>query len=352
MTKYSITGRISILIIGPSADYTAGSLLRPLNIWHALREVKGFDIGYLPVRSVVDIILGLWKVLMSSVVILSGVNPWVSALIVLFRRLLRRTTIVDVHGFAWLESTVFGENLAKRVLLLISEGLAYKLANCLITASTWLAKTINHYFNRAKCIYIIENSTTYLFEQIVERLSNINMSKLRTLIRELFRLPPDKPIFIAPLPGVFASNYYAFRELLRLGKNINGYVVVTGLRCNSKERVICLGHVPYVYYVALLIIADAVILPYPKNAICGGARNKVLEALYIGVPVISTHTGVMHIKAKPGIHYIPIDGIKNIKVFENKKTKTLENLRAKYTFKRFKKELLQVMRCILKRLYS
>jgi len=348
-----MTSRVSVVIIGPSADYTTGSLLRPLNIWHALKEVKGFDLSYLPVRSVVDIIPGFWKVLKSSVVILSGVNPWVSALIILFRRLLKRTTIVDVHGFAWLESTVFDENLAKRVLLLISESLAYKLANCLITASTWLAKTINYYFNRAKCIYVIENSTTYLFERIVERLRNVGMNKLRALIGELFRLPLDKPIFIAPLPGVFASNYYAFRELLRLGKNIiNGYVIVTGLRCNSKEGVICLGHVPYVYYVGLLMITDAVILPYPKNAVCGGARNKALEALYIGAPIISSRAGVMHIRAKPGIHYIPIEDIKSIKLLKIIKTETLENLRAKYTFKRFKRELLQIMGCILKRLYS
>jgi len=346
--------KISVLIIGPSADYTAGSLLRPLNIWYALKAIKGFDVSYLPVRSVIDIVVCFWKVLKPNIVILSGVNPWVSALIVLFRHLLKRTIIVDVHGFAWLESTVFGENLAKRVLLLISESLAYKHAHCLVTASTWLAKTINHYFDRAKHVYVIENSTTYLFEQIVERLRNIGISNLRALISELFGLPLDKPIFIAPLPGVFASNYYAFRELLRLGENDNsGYMVVTGFKCNG-ERILCLGYVPYVHYVVLLMIADAVILPYPKNAICGGARNKILEAIYLYKPIISTPTGMMHIDAKPGIHYTPIEDIRSIeniiKHISNRNTKVLETLRERHTFKMFKRTFLQTLaRCSSRR---
>jgi len=88
-----------------------------------------------------------------------------------------------VHGFAWLESAVF-----KKTLLLISEGLAYRFADCLITASIWLARAMTHYFKRVKRIYVVENSTTYLFKQVVERLKGVEISKLRALIRKLFGL--------------------------------------------------------------------------------------------------------------------------------------------------------------------
>jgi len=353
-----MSNKISILIIGPSAGYITGSLLRPLNIWYALEGVN-IDINYLPVRSVVDVILSFRRVAKPSIVILSGVNPWISALTVLFRRLLRKTTIVDLHGFAWFESTILGESAIKRILLLVSEGLAYKLADCLITASKWLSKVVLRYFGRAKCVYIVENSTTYIFERIAKRLRHINTDRLRALIGKLFGMPFNKPIFVAPLPGVFKSNYYAFIELLRLVESgaIDGYVVVTGFKCKPGEKIACLGHIPYVYYVALLMIADVIILPYPKNAICGGARNKVLEALYLGKPIISTPTGMMYVDAKPGIHYIPIEGVEGARVrniLNEKNYKELESLRSKYIFRKFKRELLRVLinciSCVSKRL--
>jgi len=338
--------KISVLIIGPSSDYTFGSLLRPLNIWKALSNFRQIYVKYIPIRSISHILVHLRLVVSSEITILSGINPWVSAIVILIRRLLRRKTIVDIHGFAWLEGSILGEHIFKRIILFSSEYLAYRLADTVFTASTWLVKVISQYFKRTREIYVLENSTTYLFEYIVEMLNHIDKDTLRARVEKSLGLQLKGLILLAPLPGIFSANMYALKELMRLGENIEGLILVTGVQCNSLKNIVCLGYVSYVYYVILLLVSDAVILPYPKNAICGGARNKVLEALYLSKPIVSTPTGMMHINAKPGIHYILVEDIKSIKNIKMEyacSTKTLESLRNRHVFKRFKRELLQVV---------
>jgi len=345
--------KVSVLIIGPSSDYTFGSLLRPLNIWKVLSDIRQLHVKYIPIRSISHILVHLRMVLSSEITILSGVNPWISAIVILIRRLLRRKTIVDIHGFAWLEESILGERLFKKIISLSSENLAYRLADTMFTASRWLAKVISQYFKRTREIYVIENSTTYLFEYIVERLSYIDKGILRARVERALGLQLKGLILLAPLPGIFSANMYALKELMHLGKNIEGLIVVTGVQCKSLKNIVCLGYVPYVYYVILLLVSDAVILPYPKNAICGGARNKVVEALYLYKPILSTSTGMMHTDAKPKTHYIPLDNINNVKIGDMfEKLEALETLRSRYSFKRFKKTLLWVLvNCFTRRSY-
>jgi len=77
-----------------------------------------------------------------------------------------------------------------------------------------------------------------------------------------------------------------------------------------------------------------------------------LEALYLGKLIISTLTGMMHVDAKPGIHYAPIEGVEGVKIRDilSRKNDALKTLRNRYTFKRFKRELLRgLMECISRR---
>lgn len=58
----------------------------------------------------------------------------------------------------------------------------------------------------------------------------------------------------------------------------------------------------------VLAASDVCVLPYPKNAVCGGVRNKALEYFAAGKPVVSTTEGMRGIKeAAPGRDYVLAD---------------------------------------------
>src|SRR5207245_3260760 len=58
-------------------------------------------------------------------------------------------------------------------------------------------------------------------------------------------------------------------------------------------------------YIELIDSADVTILPYPASAICGGVRNKCLEFMARGRPVISTPEGMRGLtSAEPDVHYV------------------------------------------------
>jgi len=57
-----------------------------------------------------------------------------------------------------------------------------------------------------------------------------------------------------------------------------------------------------------LFAADVALAPYPSSARSGGARNKVLEYMACGVPVISTLEGMRGIQgAVPNVHFLLAD---------------------------------------------
>jgi glycosyltransferase involved in cell wall biosynthesis len=168
----------------------------------------------------------------------------------------------------------------------------------------------------------------------------------------------NKPILIAPLPSVFKSNILAYKELLRLKNLMNKdvIIVVTGIKeaseLSPQDNIIPIGYVSYTSYIALLLSADGVILPYPSNAICGGARNKVLEAGFCKKPLISTRAGVMHARLLPNVHYITIDSMEVVQSLKSEKlqetAKKLGKLiREKYSFTIFKKLLLKLFKATI-----
>jgi glycosyltransferase involved in cell wall biosynthesis len=318
-----------VVVVGPSAELISGSLLRPINIYYSLKDFKSLKVDYIPVRGISDLTLQLKRILSANVIIASGVNPWISALIAVMGRALRRKVIVDFHGFAWLEVSVTNAIvLPVKMLFLVSEKISYKRSHHVTTASPWLSSILAQYFGRRGNVSTIENSVSYIFEKTVHRVvKSYDANILRKYVCEKILKGKclNKPILIAPLPSVFKSNILAYKELLGLKNLMNKdvTVIVTGIKeasgLGSQDNIIPVGYVSYSSYVALLLSADGVILPYPSNAICGGVRNKVLEAGFCKKPIISTKSGMIHFKALPTVHYISIDVI-----LKSEKVKSLE----------------------------
>jgi glycosyltransferase involved in cell wall biosynthesis len=354
---------VSIVIVGPSAEVISGSLLRPANIYYSLRDLRKVVASCIPIKSTFDLLPQLRKILHADIIVLSGVNPWISAFIAILGKILGRRVVTDFHGFAWLEMSITNASrYFMRMLLLVSEKISFKFSRYVIVSSPWLKKTLMHYFGLRSNFLIIENSVFYLFEKLVrEIMERFETNELRTRIcYELIKESEcrNKLLFIAPLPPVFSSNMLAYKELLRL--NIFQYpdvmIVITGVKApNLSDNIIHVGYVNYVNYVMLLLASDAILLPYPNNAICGGVRNKILEAGYCKKAVISTKVGMMHLNAVPNIHYmsIEIEGANSKTELNREKleniAKSLNELTMNsYSFEIFKRRLLEFVSVVLK----
>jgi glycosyltransferase involved in cell wall biosynthesis len=354
---------VSIVIVGPSAEIISGSLLRPANVYYSLRDLRKVVASYIPIRSTFDLLPQLRKILHADIIVLSGVNPWISAFIAILGKILGRRVVTDFHGFAWLEMSITNASrYFMRMLLLVSEKISFKFSRYVIVSSPWLKKTLTHYFGLRSDVFVIENAVFYLFEKLVrEIMERFEINELRTRIcYELVKRDEcrDKLLFVAPLPAVFSSNVLAYKELLRLNilQDPNVIVVVTGIRMPaSLGNIIHVGYINCINYTMLLLASDAVILPYPSNAICGGVRNKILEAGYCKKPVISTKIGMMHLNAVPNVHYIPIElrgtnhRIKlNREKLENIAKSLNELTMNGYSFEIFKRRLLEFVLVVLR----
>ncbi|MEM4674915.1 MAG: hypothetical protein QXM12_01355 [Nitrososphaerota archaeon] len=349
---------MKIAIVGPDASTVSGSLLRPLNILHAVRDVKAIKSKYVPIKSVAYLPLTINSILQHDVVIISGVNPWIAALICIIGRLFRKKLILDLHGCSWYEySMTPKKNIMYATLLFSSELLACKLASHVIVASRLFAKLIRNVYRR-RTDGIVENATTPVFESLAKALARFNKLTLRVLIERTIGIPlTNCKLLIAPLPNVFWQNLEAYKVLVSLSsKPKNLKVIVTGLKRQIvNNELICVGYVPYTLYVALLVASDGVILPYPPNAVCGGVRNKVLEAGYCKRLIISTRAGILHMDAKPWEDYIPIEYIRSIseleKIIETSHTcvkNIFRKIIEKHTSSVFKSRMLNALKDFMK----
>ena len=341
---------MKISIIGPTTSRINGSLLRALNIWYALTFLHP---KYVPIKSIADLVRFPRSILKADLALVSGTNTWTSATIAILRKLLRRITIVDVHGFAWYEAYLTKSSLLMRVLSLISEKLSYRLATSLIVASKFLRYSIHKWIgiNPSK-IHVVENALTPLFEKAYNALSRYDKRELRLFLNRELGIPVNKTLIVAPLPDVFRSNVEALKEIEHIELKDDWVVVITGTHQKSVKGTISLGYIPYIHYIALLLASDGVLLPYPSSAICGGIRNKVLEAMYCNAPIITSKTGVMHIEAIPYVHYLPVEKLEMIRdkdLIEDIRVNEVALVR-KYTFEKFKMSYLRAIFLVMKML--
>ena len=347
-----------IIILCPSAEIISGSLLRPLNIFYSLKGFRNLRVKCIPIKRVSDLLLQLWRILHANIIIASGVSPWISAFVAVLGRVLKKKVLVDFHGFAWLEANATNAIGFPMKVLLVSERISYGSSQYVITASKWLADALARYFGERKGVFVVENAVPYVFEKVAHKLmKRYNSNTLRKYVCEGVLHCSDclsKLLFIAPLVSVFKSNILAYEELLKLrqflGENV--LIVVTGINRTDvfdiPSNIVSIGYIDYVDYVALLLSSDGVILPYPSNAICGGVRNKVLEAGFCKKPVISTKVGMMHFKALPMVHYIPFNAllektVHSVKEWELVAQKLHEIVVQQHSFSLFKHSFLTLL---------
>jgi glycosyltransferase involved in cell wall biosynthesis len=352
--------KIAVVVVGPSAETVSGSLLRPANIYRSLKGIRNLAIKYIPVGKLVYFLFYLPLISRTEVrvIIISGVNPWISAIVAFWGSILKKKIIMDFHGFAWLEASITESvKWPIKVLLLITEKISYRLSYYITVASKWLFSMLVYYFGNRENNYVIENSVPYMFEHAVNVLMKAyrDAGALRAYVcrKVLCELScDDKLLLVAPLPAVFKSNVLAFEELLKVGRALGGdaLIVVTGIKggASGLRNVIVTGYLSYVDYVALLLSSDGVILPYPSRAICGGARNKVLEAGFCGKPVFSTKAGMMHMEALPNVHYVALEResvIERLKegALKEISVKLNELVKERYSFVCFKRKFLRLL---------
>lgn len=355
--------RYRIVIVGPSVSRISGSSLRTLNIWYSLSGFSKLQVEYLQVDKAALILHYLGTILTADLVIVSGVNPWIAAMVTFLRRLGARRTLVDFHGFSYMEVLYTRSGSLYRLLSLACERVAYRLATHVVVASPWLARVFRDYFGD-RDIQVIENTVSSLFRYIVKRLMKIPKDVLvrvacKTISEDICRY---KVILVSPLPDIFVANVLAYKQLASVKDDINGetLVIITGVRGISKQsqdNVIVAGYLPYTLYVLLLNISHGILLPYPNTAICGGARNKVLESGYICTPLYSTKTGVLHLPLKPWEHYVPVDNLEKLRDILRDPKSTMASriasnlcsiIERRYVFENFKKSLLTYLLRLLR----
>jgi len=355
----------SLIIVGPSADATTGSLLRPLNIYYSLKEIKHLTTRYVHIptsaKSLPRFLQFISHILRANVIVVSGVAPWVSALLVILGKILGRKVIVDFHGSGWVELSILRAPFFVKMLFLISEKVAFKFAYCVVAASKWLSNTLVSLFGKRERLFTIENAVPIIFEKYADLLrEKFGVNALRKYVCKHIVHHDNcynAKLLVAPLPSWFKSNVLALEELMKvrnlLGKDV--LAVITGSVYPGSNNIIATGYLNYVNYIALLLSADAVLLPYPSRAICGGVRNKVLEAGYAGKPVISTKYGMLFLeKARPWIHYIPYEDIVKgrtravVRELHNQAASLRELVINNYSFNSFKMKILLLVKMILK----
>jgi len=319
---------------------------------------------YVAVNSFARLIALIPKILSADIAIVSGVNPWISAIVAIVRMLIRKVTVVDFHGSAWYEASAMGSHgTLFKTFLFVSECVAYRFSSYIATASTLLAKILNIYFGE-RPVYTIPNALTSAFTRVADTLSKYGKDKLlKVLGEELRKILVGKKILLAPLPDVFKANVLAAQQLESFSKALSDdyLIVITGTSRFVKDRVVGVGHLPFVEYVALLLASDAVVLPYPANAVCGGARNKVLEAAYCKKTLITTRAGMMGLITVPNIHYIPFENCITNSLFGhclerimkegwmNRALRLRELVLSQHSFEKIKLHLLKLILHIIKR---
>ena len=361
--------RIDLVIVGPSAAIINGSLLRAYNVWRTVKRLSSVRVKYLPITYPIEVLLNLRSIIEGDIIIISGVSPWISSLILLIGKLFGKCILIDVHGSPYYEYVMSNRvELFRKMLLYLNEYISYKLSRNIIVASRGLVNILYTYFkvkpNNKKNIFILPNSVSYLFMDIMKLLKNTDRRRLWDFfIKSKLKVINDEVIvLIAPLPEVFIGNLMAYEELMRMVgdlRNTNIKIVITGIGRGIRyinSSIINAGYLPYIEYALLLLNSRAMILPYPDNAVCGGVRNKVLEAGYCSVPLISTKNGVLHLDAKEWVHYIPLEEIKLSDFLVNMDTRRVkaisENMRdlvfERYLPSMFSYNLLNILRMVLR----
>jgi glycosyltransferase involved in cell wall biosynthesis len=194
----------------------------------------------------------------------------------------------DFHGLYSLEHSAWGQYSRAYVSRLI-ERVCVKSAKWSTVASDEIKEIfISRGVDSSKIEVVPNCIDTHEFYPIPDK----------SVLRGRLGLPEANKLVAFTAPRAFHSNVLAIRHLYEVAKIletrppditlliIGGGPVITPVPSN----------VSYTGFVNDLNIylnaCDFAIAPYPREAVCGGARNKVLEYWACGLPVISTREGL------------------------------------------------------------
>lgn len=210
--------------------------------------------------------------------------------------------IIELHASGYLEQSSYNNTKLKYVSYVI-ENIAYKIAYLIVVVSDELKHLLETDFNVDESKVIILNGG--IDHKIYFPLAKQGLTPL--LVSTC--LNPEILIMTAPrefLSNRLAINYmYDIFQLIKLKKS-NVILLIFGSGDPIKpvpDGVFYLGYVDDLN--AWINSGDVAVIPYPQNAVCSGARTKVLEYWACKVPTISTIEGMRGIpEAINGVHYV------------------------------------------------
>ncbi len=270
----------------PSQAY--GSWLRPVNLALGLEKL-GHDVERVPrdrfkSGEKFDVIHAqvLWP-----------------ALIAEFRG--RSPVVADHHSILHEELREFGRPKWKVETAHVLQKLSAKLPRHNTAASVQTAETLLKWGQKDRVSVVPNGADTSVFKKLPGK---------KSTIRKRIDLPPDGKIVVFTAPRTFRSNVIALDFLFRAVPIVRGDVTFIilggGPQIPAPSRVVYAGYVDDLN--AYLNAADLAILPYPKNAVCGGARTKALEYLAAGLPVLSTREGLRGLEGVGGGSVVVCEG--------------------------------------------
>lgn len=259
----------------PSQEY--GSWLRPVNLARALARL-GHKVERVPRdkfnyrREKFDVIHAqvLWPALMAE---LSGSGTPV---------------VADHHSILCEELREFGRPRWKVEAARALQKLSARLPKHNTAASAETAETLSRWVPEDRVSVVPNGVDTSIFKKLPGK---------KSAIRKMCGLPVDGKIVVFTAPRTFRSNVIALEFLFkavpltkRHANDTTFLILGGGPQVDAPRGVIYEGYVNDLN--AYLNAADLAILPYPKNAVCGGARTKALEYFAAGLPVLSTREGL------------------------------------------------------------
>jgi len=215
--------------------------------------------------------------------------------------------ITDIHGIMHEQLAIYSNKSIPIIgLIRLLEEFSWKLSDYLIVCSAELAwKIRRRYGNYSVAIVYdsceLEQCVTMVNDELLESLKeryNLNDKTVLVLIA-----PRSNPANIMAIKFV----YKVMEVLLKRRDDI--VLVITGggdpVLEGKPSNVIYTGHLTRRMLFALLKLAKLGFAPYPKGAITGGARNKVLDYWCAGLPIVATREGVSGFTdIVEGVHYV------------------------------------------------
>ena len=195
----------------------------------------------------------------------------------------------DLHGLSSVEMKAWGNPVTVPIFNVI-ERLCTQVSSALIVASDFIKDELEKRDASASRIHVVRNcvDTSEFFPIRDKRLAKKELG-----------LPVNRKIVAFTAPRTFTPNVMAIHLLYRVASILEErspnilFLILGGGEIPPDPPP---GNVRYTGEVANLNLflnaCDIAVAPYPRRAVCGGLRNKVLEYWACGIPVVSTPEGM------------------------------------------------------------